>query len=221
MARAHGANDGETRNKILDAAEHLFANRGYRGASVKEIATRAGVTGAMINYYFGGKLNLYHAVLDRMVEDIGRMVQDVLATGRPPAERLEILFSWFFDYAAEHPAFSKLTKMGLGGSEKGHFEEIIHRFFKPMFNIGVNFLENKLPHKKGKNFDARHLLLTIYVMTTSYFTDAEFIGQVLGKNPHSKKELEKRKELSLDLIFRTVGIKRPDLDKKAKKSPAK
>ena len=203
--------NGKTRRKILDAAEELFANLGYRGASVKKISTKAGVTGAMINYYFGNKLNLYHAVLDRIVRDIGKMVKDVLATGLPPAQRLEIFFGWFFDYAAQHPNFSKLTIMGLGGSEKEHFEQIIIGFFKPMFKLGLGFFENELQIKKRDGLDTPHLLLAIYTMTMGYFTNAEFMAHVMGKNPLTKRELAKRKECLLEIIFRAVGVKRPKL----------
>ncbi len=201
--------NGRTRQEILDAAEKLFANHGYRGASVKKIAAEAGVTGAMINYYFGNKLSLYHAVLDRVVSDIGLMVKDVLATGLPPEQRLEIFFGWFFDYAAQHQNFSKLTIMGLGGSEKEHFEDIINDFFKPMFKVGVRFFEKELQIKSRDGIDTRHLLLAIYTMTMGYFTDAEFMAHVMGKNPLSGIELNRRKECLLEIIFRTVGIKRP------------
>lgn len=201
----------ETKSKILDAAEELFALEGYRGASLKAIAAKAGVTGAMINYYFSKKANLYHAVLDRLVADIEKMVKDVLATGLPPRQRLEIFYGWFFDYAAQHPNFARLTKMGLGGPEKEHFERIVSTFFRPMFQVGVGFFDGELPRGHGKSPDTDHLLLAIYGMTISYFTDSEFMSLILGRNALGKKELEKRKECMLEMIFRTLGLERPGL----------
>lgn len=211
MVKTVEPNEIETRERILDAAEELFANQGYKGASLKAIASAAGVTGAMINYYFGNKNNLYHAVLDRIVQDIGKMVQDVLATGRPAVERLEIFFGWFYDYAAQHPNFSKLTKMGLGGPEKEHFREIMEKFFHPIFLIGVGFFENELPSKTKNGLDTRHLLLSIYGMTTAYFSEEEFMSMLLGKDALSKSELATRKECLLEIIYRTLGLERPDL----------
>lgn len=215
MVKQIEPNEIETRERILDAAEELFANQGYKGASLKAIAAAAGVTGAMINYYFGNKNNLYHAVLDRILQDIGKMVQDVLATGRPAVERLEIFYGWFFDYAAQHPNFSKLTKMGLGGPEKQYFKEIIGQFFNPMFLIGVGFFENELPKKTKNGLDTKHLLLSIYGMTTAYFSEEEFMSMLLGKNALGESELAKRKECLLEIIYRALGLERPDLKGKS------
>ncbi len=53
----------ETRSRILRAAVPLFAHHGYAGASVRAIVRRARVNQAAINYHFGGKDGLYHAVL--------------------------------------------------------------------------------------------------------------------------------------------------------------
>ena len=55
----------QSRERLLDAAERLFAERGFHGASVREITTRAHCNVAAINYYFGGKLSLYAEVFRR------------------------------------------------------------------------------------------------------------------------------------------------------------
>jgi AcrR family transcriptional regulator len=53
------------RGRLLDAAERLFAERGYSATSVREITSGAGCNVAAVNYHFGGKLRLYRAVFDR------------------------------------------------------------------------------------------------------------------------------------------------------------
>ena len=55
----------DTRQRILDAALHEFAAKGYAGARVREIAGRAGVNTQLISYYFGGKEGLYNEVMGR------------------------------------------------------------------------------------------------------------------------------------------------------------
>ena len=53
------------RERILDAAESLFAEHGYDGVTLRQIATRAGVDVALANYHFGKKLELFQAVFER------------------------------------------------------------------------------------------------------------------------------------------------------------
>ncbi len=56
------------RERLLDAAEQLFARAGYAGTSVREITREAGCNVAAVNYHFGGKLDLYRQVFVRRLE---------------------------------------------------------------------------------------------------------------------------------------------------------
>ncbi|WP_406151457.1 TetR/AcrR family transcriptional regulator [Streptomyces sp. NBC_01012] len=60
----------DTRTQILDAAEHLFAEHGYRGTSVRAITKLAGANLAAVGYHFGSKAELMGAVVRRVVEPI-------------------------------------------------------------------------------------------------------------------------------------------------------
>ncbi|GAA5136523.1 TetR/AcrR family transcriptional regulator [Alloalcanivorax gelatiniphagus] len=62
--RPEGSN-GQVRDRILDASELLFAERGYAGTTLREVADAAEVTQALINYYFGSKYGLFQEVFLR------------------------------------------------------------------------------------------------------------------------------------------------------------
>jgi AcrR family transcriptional regulator len=57
-----------TREKLVEAAGHVFAERGYHATTVREIVKRSGANIAAVNYYFGGKLGLYTEVLQQLVQ---------------------------------------------------------------------------------------------------------------------------------------------------------
>lgn len=59
---------GATKQKILDAAEKLFAKKGFHGVSIRDITAAAGVDVALANYHFGPKKNLLGAVLERRAQ---------------------------------------------------------------------------------------------------------------------------------------------------------
>ena len=81
-----------SRREILDAAESLFAERGFDGASLEEIGQTAGVSRGTPGYFFGSKEDLYRAVLDRAIaarrEVMDGIVSDALAAEQSPDETI-------------------------------------------------------------------------------------------------------------------------------------
>lgn len=62
----------DTRTSLLEAAEHVFAEKGFDAATLRTIAARARVNSALIQYHFGGKAALYEAVIDRRMAEARR-----------------------------------------------------------------------------------------------------------------------------------------------------
>jgi TetR/AcrR family transcriptional regulator len=95
-----------TREALLAAGADLFAERGYEGVPVWAIAEKAGVNKAMISYHFGGKRNLYRAIVEATFADIVSQVERVAASGAPASEALRALIAAVGDAASRrHPHF--------------------------------------------------------------------------------------------------------------------
>lgn len=62
----------DTKDRILDVAEEIFAEKGYSATSMRTITSRANVNLAAVNYHFGSKAQLYHAVFRRRVEPMNK-----------------------------------------------------------------------------------------------------------------------------------------------------
>jgi len=88
--RRTAAPDHETRERLLDAAAALFADRGFKNVTVREICLAARANVAAINYHFGDKLGLYREVLQSAI-DAMRATNDAArqaGEGKVPAEQL-------------------------------------------------------------------------------------------------------------------------------------
>jgi TetR/AcrR family transcriptional regulator len=81
------------RQKILDAASRAFAEEGFAGARVDEIAHRAGVNKAMLYYHVGNKQDLYTAVLTRNFDRMDEALVDAMKMGGSAAERLRVIIA--------------------------------------------------------------------------------------------------------------------------------
>lgn len=98
-----------TRTELLDVATEEFAERGYSGARVDEIAARTRTTKRMIYYYFGGKEQLYLAVLERAYAEIRAAERTADVDHLDPPAAVRRLAEVTFDHHEAHPAFIKLV----------------------------------------------------------------------------------------------------------------
>jgi AcrR family transcriptional regulator len=79
------------KERLLDAAERLFAQRGYHGVSIRDITEAAGADVALVNYHFGGKRALLTRVFERRAEILNRERIERLEAVRPgPDGRLDL-----------------------------------------------------------------------------------------------------------------------------------
>jgi AcrR family transcriptional regulator len=98
-----------SRAEVLDVAEEVFAEAGYSGARVDEIAARMSTTKRMIYYYFGSKEDLYVAVLERAYRGIREAEQAMDLGDLPPADAVRRVAELTFDHHHQHPAFIRLV----------------------------------------------------------------------------------------------------------------
>jgi AcrR family transcriptional regulator len=100
-----------TRADILEVATREFADRGYNGARVDEIATKTRTTKRMLYYYFGSKEQLYIAVLERAYQQIRTAEQTLEADGLDPVDAIRRIAELTFDHHQSHPDFIRLVSI--------------------------------------------------------------------------------------------------------------
>ena len=100
-----------TRAEILDVATEHFAEHGYSGARVDEIAERTRTTKRMLYYYFGSKEGLYTEVLERAYTQIRAAEQEVDVEHLEPVAAIRRLAELTFDHHEAHPDFIRLVSI--------------------------------------------------------------------------------------------------------------
>jgi AcrR family transcriptional regulator len=100
-----------TRADILEVATREFADKGFAGARVDEIAAKTSTTKRMIYYYFGSKERLYVAVLERAYAVIRSVEQELDVEHLEPAEAVRRLAALTFDHHESHPDFVRLVSI--------------------------------------------------------------------------------------------------------------
>jgi AcrR family transcriptional regulator len=102
-----------TRDRLIEAAKVIFADKGYEAASVREITAAAAANLGAITYHFGSKQGLYEAVLDSLLEPLVRSVglgQPVASDASGKAlDRIEAMVAQVFEHLAANPDLQLLV----------------------------------------------------------------------------------------------------------------
>lgn len=110
----------DTRQRILDAARDLFAERGYRGTTVRDITTTAKANIAAVGYYFESKERLYEAVLQSLVGPLDERARWACQLPQPPLDRIEFLVRAVFDHIRRRPQMPAIMVRELAGGDDIH-----------------------------------------------------------------------------------------------------
>lgn len=102
----------KSKSAILDAAEALFAEKGFEAASLQEISSRAGVARGLPGYFFGSKEHLYQAVLERALQIpsdlVARVREEAIKSSADLRDVTAEAISGYIDWLAEHPQIIRI-----------------------------------------------------------------------------------------------------------------
>jgi TetR/AcrR family transcriptional regulator len=96
----------DTHLRCLAAAEAMFADHGFDGTSLRDVAAAVGITSAAVIHHFGTKEKLYGLVLQRLVKSLDEYIVDVDETVVP--ETVVRMFERFLDWSFDHQHFAQL-----------------------------------------------------------------------------------------------------------------
>lgn len=148
------------RQRILDAASAVFAEHGFGGARVDEIAARAGVNKAMLYYHVGGKRALYTAVLMRNFDRVKRAVDAALEVRGRTRQRFEALIRALTQVAQTHPDHPRIVLREIASGAVDLPPAVLARMLEVMDVVG-RLLEEGTANGEFRRLDPVLAHLTI------------------------------------------------------------
>lgn len=161
MAGAPKLKDGRTRKQqreetvqsILDAAEELFAQLGYFGVTITDVADKLGIHPALIHYYFNGKKALFDAVFERRVDystkerTAGLDAYDAEVKGKPTVEgALRAYYDNAFGVYESDPGWRNYGRIfAQVNNAPGYGAEKMDLYFDPLVLRLIDLLKKALP----------------------------------------------------------------------------
>ncbi|WP_370615638.1 TetR family transcriptional regulator [Mumia qirimensis] len=155
-----------TKAEILEVATRAFAEDGYSGARVDEIAERTRTTKRMIYYYFGGKEQLYLAVLEAAYRGIREAEERLEVGDLGPVDAVRRLAELTYDHHVEHQDFMRLVAIeNIHRGEGIRKLEVLRDLGKPAMEVLETILERGITDGA---FRADVEALDVHLLISSY-----------------------------------------------------
>ena len=205
-----------TREKLMDAAEVLFAERGFQATSVRAITQEAGVNLAALNYHFGSKAGLITEVFKRRIEPINRerlqLLHQFQSEAGDQAVSLEKIMEAFLAPALrisgkDLPAtlFVKLmgrihmegSSLNSGGDDLNELRKSIMLNFREVFIIFHELLARALPHLNPEEL--------LWRMSFNLGAMAHAMLMVHGQHPNPMLMVHERNPSPIEEVIIATG----------------
>lgn len=165
--------------RILQAADDLFAARGYAGVSIRDIAERAGVAKGLVFYHFGSKAELFEQILEHYYQRHAAALAAGAAEGGDRRERLHHMLDAYLDFLEENRSYVQLVQRELGtGSEA---TGAIRRGLGNLYGWVSEILEGLVP--EAGPLAARHFFVSFSGLAITYYLYAPVMEGLFGEDP--------------------------------------
>ncbi len=198
-----------TRAALLEAAEDLFAARGFEATRLEDVAARVGIRRASIAYHFRDKRDLYEAVLGDVFGGLLEGTRAALLGSGGLMERIEAAVSFWVDYVGARPSLARLLLREVAGASPG-LGPILRSHTQPF----VELVERVLAESRAEapaartprlaDVDPAHLASTIAGATVFFVAAMPALVPEMGARP-SPEALETHRRQVLRITRRLLG----------------
>jgi AcrR family transcriptional regulator len=194
----------DTRDRVLQVAQALFAERGYRGTSLRDIAKRIGIKAPSLLHHFPSKQQLYLAVLDKMFESLEDAANAIAWGKGSRQERMRQAVADAIDFIASHSDFVRIMWKEMA-DESGVGRQVLKRRLPPLFSTAVNFIfRGQREGEFRTEVDPLHFMWSLNSITIGYFTTAAMLRRLWNMNLLEPAMIERRKREVIDMVERTL-----------------
>ena len=193
MACAETGRAGQTRKRLMEAAETEFSEKGLAGARVDEIARSAGVNKRMLYAYFGSKEGLYMAVLETVYN---RLHQCEAAAGLeklPVETAIGALVENYFRFLQDNDSYVRMVMWENLNRGRYMDERGLTGVRDPMRRAMAELIRRgKTTGSFRADADEEQVLLSLFALTFNYFSNYHTLTRVMHRDLLDEEEVHKR-----------------------------
>ena len=195
------------RARIVKAAIEEFAARGFKGASMDNIAARTHTTRALINYYFGGKEKIYLAVLEQVYAEIRHAESFLDLEHHAPVDAILRIVEFTFDYYLSHQYFVRIV-VAENQAKGRHFRKskAMRTLNRPIIDTLARVIERgQAARVFRRDVDAVEVHMAIAALGMFNVTNQYTFGAIFQRDMGTKGDVGRRRQMVAEMILRYLS----------------
>ena len=188
-----------TAERILDAAEALFAEHGYAGTALRDVATEVGLRTPSLYNHFSSKESLYSAVLERGIRPVFEVLSEVVEARQVADQGSGQVVERAMALVAEHPNLPRLIQHEtLSGGRR--LTPMLRAWIQPVFERAQEMVETSSVATRWQPDQFPLLVLAMYHVFVGYFNIASLYRDMNGRDLLAEQALAKQARFYADLV---------------------
>ena len=191
-----------TKQRILEAAEQEFSEKGLYGARVDEIAAKADINKRMLYQYFGNKEDLYKTVLFHVYKRIADIDALLLTDSKDSCALVRKIIRVYYDFLAQNPTFVRMIMWeNLNGAQYLADSGAADIKDPAIRALGKIIDDGKEKGVFRENVDKAQVMLSLITFSFSYFSNIHTLSLLLKTDLGSEENMKKRVDYVANLLL--------------------
>jgi AcrR family transcriptional regulator len=204
--RPRGSNPHAVHDALLSAAREILSeNGGSQGLTLTEVAQRAGVNPAMVNYHFGSKSELISALIREALSESLRRIGNIGPSNETPDAKLRRRVRSVIELYQEHPYISRLLKEQVFYSDGEARKAYLQGFFPGALRATKNILDEGVASGLFREVDHVLFWATLIGICEFFFMARPILQRSLRRNRRDRNDLESFADYTTEILLHGIA----------------
>ena len=191
--------DNTTEQKIIDAAETVFHEKGFDGARMQEIADKANINKGLLHYYFKSKDALFDAIFKMAVKRMSGNIHSILKMEISLEEKIDLIIDSYMNLLLRNSSLPRFVITEINRDSDKFIKKYLNGEINNVFNQFIASVQKEIEIGRIKNIEPKHLFMNMISMILFPFIGKPMIQVLIGvdNKEFNKLMIERREHVKL------------------------